>query len=233
MRAGQGPEHPFLKAMILAAGKGERLRPITDHTPKPLLEVGDRPLIEYHVLRLAQAGVHTIVINYAYLGDQIVEFLGNGERYGVHLYYSPEPPGALDTGGGILHARPLLGRDPCIIVNSDIYTDYPFARLPAQPDGLVHLVLVDNPPHNPHGDFTLHDKLVGLPGDHTLTYAGIAVIRMELFDECGEVRFPLAPLLRHAAIQGLATGEHYTGTWIDVGTADRLAAARAAADQQG
>lgn len=212
--------------MILAAGKGERLRPLTDHTPKPLLAVGGRPLIDHHLSALAKAGIRDVVINYAYLGDQIVAHVGSGERYGVRVYYSPEPEDALGTGGGIDNAWPLLGRAPCVVVSADIWTDYPFAALRADPDGLVHLVLVDNPDHHPDGDFTLHGDRVGLAGENTLTYSGIGVFRPELFDECTEVRFELAPLLRRAAAQGLASGEHYRGRWMDIGTPERLARAR-------
>lgn len=219
-----------MKAMLLAAGRGERLRPLTDELPKPLLTVGDRSLIEHHIARLAAAGFHDLVINTAHLGALLVKRLGDGRSFGVRIYYSPEPPGALDTGGGIAHAWPLLGSGPCVVVSADVFTDYDFRSLPEQPDGLAHLVLVDNPPHHPEGDFCLHGDRVGLalPEAKTLTYSGIGVLRRELFSECTAIKFALGPLLRHAATQGQITAEHHRGLWLDVGTPERLAAARAA-----
>ncbi|MCC6202670.1 MAG: nucleotidyltransferase family protein [Gammaproteobacteria bacterium] len=218
-----------MRVMLLAAGRGERLRPLTDRVPKPLLPVGDRSLIEHHIARLAAAGFREFVINTAHLGAQLVDRLGDGRCHGVRIDWSHEPEGALDTGGGIAQAWPLLGHGPCVVVSADIFTDYDFRALPRQPDGLAHLVLVDNPSHHPSGDFQLHGKQVGLPQDDgvNLTYSGIAVLRRELFSECDAVRFPLAPLLRLAAMQGQVTAEHHHGVWLDVGTPERLAAARA------
>ena len=150
--------------MILAAGRGKRLRPLTDRCPKPLLEVGGRPLILHLIDALRTAGLNEIVINHAHLGEMLVAYLGDGAAYGVQIRYSPEPPEALETGGGILHALPLLGEDPFAVVNGDIWTDYPFAALPQAPRGLAHIVLVDNPTHHPGGDFVLQGGEVKMTG---------------------------------------------------------------------
>ncbi|QKT04367.1 nucleotidyltransferase family protein [Ectothiorhodospiraceae bacterium 2226] len=211
-----------MRAMILAAGRGERMRPLTDHTPKPLLEVGGRPLIEYHILALARAGMCDIVVNHAHLGARIVERLGDGARYGVTLRYSPEPEGALETGGGIHRALPMLGPDPFVVVNGDVWTDYPFERLPAAPDGLAHLVMVDNPPHHPGGDFVLDAGWLSAAGERRLTFSGIGVYRPALFAPCRPGAFPLAPLLRDAMRAHLVSGEYHAGRWSDVGTPQRL-----------
>ncbi len=210
-----------MKAMILAAGRGERMRPLTDRLPKPLLPVGGRPLIEYHLSALAGAGIREIVINHAWLGECIEQVLGDGSRWGVRLHYSPEKEG-LETGGGIFNALPLLGGEPFVVVNGDVWCNYPFARLPEQPAGIAHLVLVDNPTHHPKGDFSLREGRVRADGKLRLTYSGIAVLRPELFAGCSPGRFPLAPLLRRAMAAGEVSGEHYRGRWIDVGTPDRL-----------
>ncbi len=212
----------MLKAMILAAGRGERMRPLTDHTPKPLLTVGGQRLIEYHLAALARAGVREVVINHAHLGEQIEATLGDGDCYGVSIRYSPEPA-ALETGGGIFRALPLLGEEPFLVVNGDVWCDYPFERLPVEPAGLAHLVLVDNPPHNPAGDFALEEGLVRSDGPSRLTFSGIGIYRPELFAGCSAGAFPLAPLLRAAMEQGKVSGEHYRGRWVDVGTPQRLA----------
>lgn len=211
-----------MKAMILAAGRGERLRPLTDHTPKPLLEAGGRPLIAHLIDALARGGLRELVINHAHLGERLVECLGTGGAFGVRIRYSPEPLGALGTGGGVHQALPLLGPGPFAVVNGDIWTDYPFARLPRTLTGLAHLVLVDNPEHNPGGDFAFAVGAVGNEGKPHLTFSGIGVYRAELFDGCRPGSFPLAPLLRAAAGQGRVTGEHYRGEWIDAGTPTRL-----------
>ena len=210
-----------MKAMILAAGRGERMRPLTDRLPKPLLPAGGRPLIEYHLSALAEAGVGQIVINHAWLGERIEQALGDGSRWGVTLRYSPEQEG-LETGGGIFNALPLLGEGPFIVVNGDVWCRYPFARLPQEPAGLAHLVLVENPPHHPGGDFVLQGDRVRAEGEPRLTYSGIAVLRPELFSGCSAGRFPLAPLLRRAMRAGRVSGEYYPGEWVDVGTPDRL-----------
>jgi MurNAc alpha-1-phosphate uridylyltransferase len=212
-----------MKAMILAAGRGERMRPLTDAVPKPLLEAGGRSLIEYHLRALAQGGITEIVINHAHLGAQIEARLGDGSRYGVRIAYSPEGGRGLETGGGILHALPQLGTAPFIVVNADIWTYYPFARLPPQPAGLAHLVLVPNPAHHPAGDFTLVDGRIGNESMMRHTFSGIGVYRPELFAACTPGSFPLAPLLRAAAARGEASGELYAGGWMDIGTPERLA----------
>ncbi len=220
--------------MILAAGQGARLRPLTDSVPKPLIEVGERPLIDRHIMRLQRAGVTELVINHGRLGEQIEAHLGDGARFNVSIRYSAEGEEPLETGGGIRRALPLLGPDPFIIVNADIWSDFPFDALPIQPDSLAHLVLVDNPEHNPDGDFGLRNGYVMLEPRKRFTYSGIAVLRAELFDECSDDRrFGLAPLLRHAAAQGLVTGERFTGVWLDVGTPERLAQARVQAAANG
>jgi MurNAc alpha-1-phosphate uridylyltransferase len=207
--------------MILAAGRGERLRPYTDTTPKPLLRVNGRCLIEYHVSALVTAGVTDIVINHAHLGEQITAFLGDGHRYGARIRYSPEGAHALETGGGILNALPMLGPTPFIIVNADIWTDYPLQGLFRALQGVAHLVLCDNPPHKVQGDFALSAGVVNNQGDRLLTYTGIAVLDPKLFAGCTPGAFPLAPLLRAAAAVGRVTGEHYHGKWVDVGTPER------------
>jgi MurNAc alpha-1-phosphate uridylyltransferase len=214
-----------MKALILAAGRGERMRPLTDHTPKPLLQAGGRALIEHHLVNLARAGISGVVINIAHLGAQIRAALGNGSRYGVALQYSDEGETALETGGGIFHALPLLGGAPFLVINGDIWTDYPFAKLaaPLQPDRLAHLILVDNPAHHPDGDFSLHDGSLGDTGPDKLTFSGIGVYDPALFANCRAGKFPLAPLLREAMQRGRVSGEHYCGGWADVGTPARLA----------
>lgn len=212
-----------MKAMILAAGRGERLRPLTDRTPKPLLRAGGKALIEHLIDALATAGFRELVINHAHLGAQIEAALGDGARYGVSIAWSREPEGALETGGGIFQAMPLLDSDHFLVVNGDIWTDYPFARLARRPEGLAHLVLVDNPAHHPGGDFVLTDGRVQVQGNARLTFSGIGVYRRDLFRGCRRGRFPLAPLLRAAMERGEVSGEHYTGQWQDIGTAERLA----------
>jgi MurNAc alpha-1-phosphate uridylyltransferase len=207
--------------MILAAGRGERLRPLTDSRPKPLLQVGDRPLILHLIDALRTAGLSDIVINHAHLGEMLVHYLGDGAAYGVRIRYSREPPEALETGGGIFQALPLLGDDPFVVVNGDIWTDYPFAALPRAPSGLAHLVLVDNPPHHRGGDFVLQGAQIKTTAGPRLTFSGIGVYRAGLFRECVPGRFPLAPLLREAMEQDMVTGEHYHGEWIDIGTEQR------------
>lgn len=213
-----------MKAMILAAGKGERLRPLTLHTPKPLVRVGGVPLIEYHLQALAAAGFTEIVINHAWLGQQIEDHLGDGSRFGVSIRYSAEGE-PLETGGGIFKALPLLGDKPFAVVNGDIWTDYSFAGLRTPLTGLAHLVLVDNPAHHPTGDFCLAGTQVldAQPGSDTLTYSGIAVLSPELFEGAEAGAFKLAPLLRNAMAAGRVTGERLQGHWVDVGTHERLA----------
>lgn len=211
-----------MKTMILAAGRGERMRPLTDAIPKPLLPVAGKPLLTHLIERLAQAGLRDLVINHAYLGEQIVRHFGDGASFGVRIVYSPEVQGGLETGGGIFQALPLIGDDPFMVVNGDIWTDYPFERLPRTPSALAHLVLVDNPLHHPAGDFVLEQGNVRSDGSPRLTFSGIGVYRPALFAGCVPGKFQLAPLLRTAMAQMAVTGEHYGGHWCDVGTPERL-----------
>ena len=213
-----------MKAMILAAGKGERMRPLTLTTPKPLVCAGGVPLIVYHLRALAEAGFREVVINHAWLGQQIEDYLGDGAQLGLRIAYSAEGE-PLETGGGIFRALPLLGDEPFLVVNGDIWTDYAFARLPQTIPGLAHLVLVDNPQHNPDGDFVLNGSLVeeGAAEAAKLTYSGIAVLSAQLFTNCSAGAFKLAPLLRQAMGKGRVSGEQYSGRWVDVGTHERLA----------
>jgi MurNAc alpha-1-phosphate uridylyltransferase len=212
-----------MKAMILAAGRGERMRPLTDATPKPLLKVAGKALIEYHLENLTAAGITDIVVNLSHLGSQIRAALGDGSRYGVSIRYSDEGVPALETGGGILQALPLLGPGPFIVVNGDIWTDYRYANLPAAPDGLAHLVMVANPHHHPHGDFVLGDGRVRTEGPGArYTFSGVGVYRPDLFAGRTAGRFPLAPLLREAMAADRVSGEYYGGHWLDVGTPQRL-----------
>ncbi|OLU26386.1 mannose-1-phosphate guanylyltransferase [Pseudomonas sp. PA15(2017)] len=213
-----------MKAMILAAGRGERLRPLTLHTPKPLVRAAGVPLIEYHVRALARAGFSELVVNHAWLGQQIEDYLGDGERYGVRIRYSAEGE-PLETGGGIFKALSLLGDEPFVVVNGDIFTDFDFSTLRRPFSEKAHLVLVDNPAHHLAGDFRLAEELVAdaEAGDASLTYSGIAVLSPELFSGCQPGAFKLAPLLRDAMTSQQVTGEHFTGRWVDVGTHERLA----------
>jgi len=213
-----------MKVMILAAGRGERMRPLSDTVPKPLLEVGGKPLIVHLVERLVHAGFSRMVINHSHLGEKISAYLGNGGRYGASIVYSHEEGGGLETGGGIFKALPLIDSDPFVVVNGDIWTDFPFDRLPSLIEGLAHLVLVDNPPQHPSGDFSLRHGGVSGEGEPRLTFSGIGVYAHALFAACRPGKFPLAPLLRDAMKQGRVSGEHYTGRWQDVGTPQRLAA---------
>ncbi|GMR19854.1 MAG: nucleotidyltransferase family protein [Gammaproteobacteria bacterium] len=211
-----------MKVMILAAGVGERMRPLTDTTPKPLLEIGGKPMIVRLLQQLVAAGYSDFVINHAHLGQQIVDCLGDGSAYSANIQYSPETEGGLETGGGIVQALPLLGAEAFVVVNGDIWTDYPFGQLPETLSSLAHLVLVDNPNHHPEGDFSLQGGNVRATGTGRLTYSGIGVYRPTLFAGCGPEKFPLAPLLRRAMQQNSVTGEYYVGCWEDVGTPERL-----------
>lgn len=213
-----------MKAMILAAGRGERMRPLTDTTPKPLLEAGGKRLIEYHLANLRAGGFEECVINTAHLGDQIPAFLGDGARYGLRIAYSHERPAALETGGGIFNALALLGDAPFLVVNGDVWCDYPLVPRALGSDELAHLVLVDNPPQHPNGDFHLAGARVQAEGGPRLTFSGIGYYRPELFADCKPGKFPLAPLLREAMQEDRVSGEHHRGYWSDVGTPERLAA---------
>lgn len=212
-----------MRAMILAAGRGERMRPLTDTVPKPLLKVAGQCLIEYHINSLVAAGFTDIVINLAHLGEQIMQTLGDGQYYGVRLHYSHEGSQALETGGGIVHALPLLGQSPFLVVNGDIWTDYPFQHLRSHLlSGLAHLVLVDNPPHNPQGDFHLQGPQVDSQENPRLTFSGIGIYHHNLFKDCQPGRFSIVPLLLNAISKKQVSGEHYPGQWLDVGTPQRL-----------
>ena len=216
-----------MKAMVLSAGRGERLRPLTDHTPKPLLSVRGKPLIFWHLEALGRAGVREVVINLSWLGELIRTAVGPGERFGVRIEYTDEPVGALETGGGIFQALPLLGSAPFMVVNGDIYTDFDFARLRIAPAALAHLVLVPNPEHHPRGDFALQGAEILETGEPRYTYAGVGLYRPELFANCAAGRFPLLPLLRQAIDSRRLNGEIFDGHWTDVGTVARLEALNA------
>ncbi len=214
-------------AMILAAGRGERMRPLTDHTPKPLLQAGGKPLIVWHIERLVRAGITDLVINHAHLGIQIEQTLGDGKQFGAHIHYSDEGT-ALETAGGIAYALPLLGDEPFAVVNGDVYCDYDFVRLPAlaklmqNSQDNIHLVLVDNPEHHPHGDFGLQGARV-TDTPPKLTFSGIGLYRPSLFANIQSgSKAPLAPLLREQIALGKVSGEHHRGLWVDVGTPQRL-----------
>jgi len=225
-----------MKAMILAAGRGERMRPLTDRIPKPMLPIAGQPLIVHLICHLVDQGYRDLVINHAYMGEQIEDHLGEGQWLGARIRYFREPPdGALDTGGGIRNALPLLGSEPFLVVNGDVWTDYPFSRLADKPHGLAHLVLVSNPPHNENGDFGLLPAKSGQDGaasrfaqvsNHAggrLTFSGVGVYRPALFLPYPPGEFSLAPVLRQAVERGEVSGEHYQGDWQDIGTPARLA----------
>ena len=211
------------RALIFAAGRGERMRPLTDTTPKPLLRVGGKRLIEYHLEKLARAGVREVVINTSHLAEQFPAALGDGARWGLRIHYSHEGPTPLETGGGMLRALPLLGDAPFIAVNGDILSDFDFSTLPQNPAGLAHLVVVDNPSQHPNGDFVLRDGLLRDESSPRLTFAGIGVYRPELLAGHAPGIFSTIPILRAAMRAGKVSGEHYRGAWTDVGTPQRLA----------
>ena len=214
--------------MILAAGRGERLRPLTDTTPKPLLPVQGRPLIERHVVALARAGIEKIVINLAWLGEQISDYLGNGARYGVAIVYSDERQQALETAGGIFRALPQLAPGPFAVVNGDVYTDLPFETLRIDADRDAHLVLVPNPPQHPQGDFGLEHGLALAVAANRYTFSGIALYRTSFFEGCTDGVFPLRPLLVRSMTARRCSAVLYTGVWEDIGTPERLQALNAA-----
>lgn len=221
-----------MKAFVLAAGRGERMRPLTDQTPKPLLPVAGKPLIEWHLEKLAAAGVREVVINLGWLGAQIPQALAQGERFGLSLRYSDEGWPALETGGGIFRALPLLGSEPFLLVNGDVWTDADLGALVCRglrDEELAHLLLVTNPPQHPQGDFALCEDGRVEDAEPRLTYSGIALFRPTLFDGCRDGAFPLAPLLRQAMVQGRVSGSRHDGQWSDIGTPERLALAEAEA----
>jgi len=213
-----------LKAIVLAAGRGERMRPLTDQLPKPLLPVAGKPLIGYHLEALARAGVRDVVINLSWLGAKIQDTLGDGARFGVRIAYSDEGPVPFETGGGIFHALPMLGPGPFIVVNGDTWADVDFAQLEVDADAHARLVLVPNPPHHPQGDFGLEGADVVERESDRYTYAGIGVYRLEFFASCEPGRFPLLPLLRRAIAARKLRGQVHRGEWLDIGSPERLAA---------
>lgn len=220
------------KAMLLAAGRGERMRPLTDSIPKPLVEVAGLPLITHHLHALSAAGVKDVVINHAHLGEKIVSRLGDGSGFGVRIQYSPEPEGGLETAGGIYQALPLLGDSTFIVVNADVWTDYDFSRLASHDLGhhLAHLVLVETPDYKERHDFFLEEtepdrgKINLSDRGRGLTYAGVSVLSSRLFEGVLPGRLPLLPLFKEAIANGCVSGEYFAGEWEDVGTIERLQA---------
>ena len=212
-----------MKAMVLAAGRGERMRPITDTLPKPLVPVAGKPLISYHLERLAAAGVRDVVVNLSWLGERIRAALGDGGDYGLSISYSEEGPVPLETGGGIFKALPLLGPGPFLVVNGDTWSDIDYSRLALEDGANGRIVLVQNPTHNLRGDFGVEgDVVVDRPTDR-FTYSGVGVYRPEFFDGCSPGRFPMLPLLKRAIAARILRGEVHGGEWCDVGTPERLA----------
>ncbi len=209
-------------AMLLGAGRGERLRPITDTRPKPLVEVRGKTLIDYHLEKVSRAGITDVVINLGWLGDEILAYVGSGERYGVNVVYSVEGSNILETGGGIHKALPMLGSEPFLVVNADIFTEMPLPDGSLDDNDIGHLVLVPRPSFRDHGDFSLHGDRVSNGEPRDLTFSGVAVYRPEFFANCEPGRFPLAPMLRAAADERRLRGSVYDGLWQDVGTAERL-----------
>jgi MurNAc alpha-1-phosphate uridylyltransferase len=212
-----------MKAMILAAGRGERMRPLTDRLPKPLLPVAGKPLIVHHIERLTASGIRELVINHAHLGEMIEAELGDGSVWGATIRYSAEGS-ALETGGGIFRALPLLGEAPFLVVNGDIWCDVDFSRLQLPAGMLAHLLLVPNPSHHPRGDFVLQGGRVSDSEGERLTFSGIGVYHPKLFAGCQPIAFPLAPLLRKAMAESKVSGICHRGLWVDVGTPQRLQA---------
>lgn len=213
-----------MKAMILAAGRGERMRPLTDHTPKPLLKAAGKPLLEHTLNQLVRAGFTDIVVNHAHLGQQIEAYFGTGKAWGANIRYSPEGDAALETAGGIINALPLLGDGVFLVVNGDIACDFPYASLKRQPVDLAHLVLIKNPPHHPAGDFALDAESQVLDdGAEKFTFSGIGLYSPELFREQPPGKSKLAPLLRQAMAARRVGGQYYDGFWMDIGTPERLA----------
>lgn len=217
-----------VKAMVLAAGRGARMRELTDGLPKPMVRVAGRPLIEYHLMNLARAGVEDVVINLGWHGDRIRDAIGEGRRFGLHVKYSDEGWPALEVGGGIHNALPLLGAAPFVVINGDVFSDFPVARLVERATALpawarAHLVLVHNPAYYPSGDFRLEDGRVTNLGEPRYTFTGMSVHTPEFFTGCQPGHFPMLPLWRAAADRGEIAGELHEGQWSDVGTPERLA----------
>lgn len=215
-----------MRAMILAAGLGTRMRPLTLNNPKPMLPIAGKPLIQYHIERLVNAGITEIVINHAWMGEKLEAYIGDGSRFGATISWSAEDE-PLETGGGIFKALPQLSEDglPFVLINGDVFTNYSFAQLlkySVTGDSLAHLILVSNPKHNPEGDFQLQGEKVFESGDECLTFSGISVLSPALFDDCISGKFPLAPLLCSAMRLGQVSGEFFPGYWRDIGTPERL-----------
>jgi len=220
-----------MKAMILAAGRGERMRPLTDNTPKPLLMAGSKRLIEYHLFNLAAAGFKNVVINVAWLGQQIIDVIGKGEKYNLNIQYSNEGDNALETGGGIFNALPLLGDNPFLVINGDVWTDYPFENLYNYSlKDKAHLVLINNPAHNPQGDFAINNNRLFESETEKFTFSGIGVYSADFFTpykngqpqkEIHE-KYPLAPMIRKYISENKISGELFKGKWMDIGTQQRL-----------
>lgn len=209
--------------MILAAGRGERMRPLTDTTPKPLLMAGQHRLIEYHLYNLAKAGFQDVVINVAWLGQQIIDTIGNGENYNLNIMYSNEGDQALETGGGIFNALPLLGEKPFLVINGDVWTDYPLEKLLSYDlEDKAHLVLVNNPDFNPEGDFSIADGRLVDSSQSKFTFSGIGIYSASFFDSSDKGKYPLAPMIRKYITKDKISGELYTGQWMDIGTKERL-----------
>lgn len=209
------------RAMILAAGRGERMGELTAHEPKPLLRVGNHFIIEYAIFRIKQAGIHEIIINVSYRGEQIKAALGDGSQYGVKLTYSDEPE-RLETGGGIFQALPFFGNDPFLVVSADVITDFPLQQLPTAPEGLAHLVMVKNPSYHPRGDYGLTNGKIIRANENLLTFANVGVYRPELFAQCEPGHFKLTRVLNPAIEASAVTGEQYHGLWFNIGTAEDL-----------
>ena len=212
-----------MKAMILAAGRGERMRPLTDSVPKPLLQIDEHCLIEHHLFNLRDAGFTEVIINVAWLGQQIIDKLGSGDKYGVKLVFSNEGDQALETAGGIFNALPLLGEAPFLVINGDIWTDYPLQSLCSHRlTTKAHLVLVNNPPHHPQGDFSIAGNLLQENVQQKYTFSGIGVYSAEFFQQSSNGKYPLAPMIRQFISQQQISGELYQGEWWDIGTPQRL-----------
>ena len=211
-----------MKCMLLAAGLGERLRPLTNNIPKPLINIAGKPLIDHHLERLKTAGFKEIVINLSYLGDKIKAYLGDGQNYGVNINYSIEGNSPLETAGGIIHALPLLGDEPFLVINSDIWCNHSLSFANLSNEKMAHLVLIDNPPHNPKGDFVYELGKVINTGENFLTYSGIGIYHPELFINLPIKKLALAPILRSAVEKELVSAEYFTGNWFDIGTPERL-----------
>ncbi len=211
-----------MKCMLLAAGLGERLRPITDTIPKPLVEIAGKPLIEYHLENLANAGYKEIVINLSHLGQLIEQHLGNGSRFGLSIEYSWEREKPLETAGGIIQALPLLGEKPFLVMNADIWCNHSLSFAKLSNEKLAHLVLVNNPEHNPKGDFAYEFGKIYNSGENYLTFSGIGIYRPELFNNLSTGKLALAPILRKKIDQQHVTAEYFTGDWFDIGTKERL-----------